>query len=46
MPDGKTRAQELYNDTVVGFNSLGVEIVRTTIEEPVFEREAKHANSI
>jgi hypothetical protein len=39
--------QELYNDTVIGFNKLGEEVVRVTIEEPTFERPAEaHVNSI
>jgi nitrate reductase beta subunit len=46
MPDGSTKVQEIYNDTVLGFNKLGAETVRVTIEEPVFERPAAHANSI
>ncbi len=46
MPDGSTRVQELFNDTVIGYNKFGVECVRVTIEEPVFERSAAHANSI
>jgi len=47
MPGGGTQVQELYNDTVVAFNKLGREIVRTTIEEPTFERPRElHVNSI
>ncbi len=47
MPDGSSRVQEIYNDTVLGYNKFGVEVVRTTVEEPVFERPAAlHANSI
>jgi nitrate reductase beta subunit len=47
MPGGKTKIQEIFNDTVIGFNKFGKEVVRVTIEEPVFERtKAKHANSI
>ena len=47
MPDGKLKIQEIYNDTVIGFNKLGEEVVRTTIEEPTFERPAAtHVNSI
>jgi len=47
MPDGKTKVQEIYNDTVIGYNKLGEEVVRTTIEEPTFERPATaHVNSI
>lgn len=47
MPDGKTKVQEIYNDTVMGYNKFNIEVVRTTVEEPVFERPAHlHANSI
>jgi nitrate reductase beta subunit len=47
MPDGTSRIQELFNDTVVGFNRLGEEVVRVTVEEPMFERPAaEHVNSI
>jgi len=46
MPDGSTRTQEIYNDTIIGYNKFGKEAVRITIEEPTFERPAIHANSI
>jgi nitrate reductase beta subunit len=46
MPDGSARTQEIFNDTVIGYNKFGREAVRITIEEPVFERPAIHANSI
>jgi nitrate reductase beta subunit len=46
MPDGSTKVQEIYNDTVVGFNKFGKEVVRITIEEPTFERPKEHLNSI
>jgi nitrate reductase beta subunit len=47
MPDETTRTQELFNDTVIGFNKLGEEVVRVTVEEPTFERPAEsHVNSI
>ena len=36
----------IYNDTVIAFNRDGKEIFRTTIEEPIHVRPAKHANSI
>jgi hypothetical protein len=39
--------QEVFNDTVIGFNKLGEEVARMTIEEPTFERPAEmHVNSI
>ncbi|MCW5777133.1 MAG: hypothetical protein KIS87_11910, partial [Phycisphaeraceae bacterium] len=46
MPDGSTKTQEVFNDTVIGFNDFNAEIVRITIEEPIFERPKQHANSI
>ena len=47
MPDGTSRTQELFNDTVVGFNKFDEEVVRVTVEEPTFERSSfAHVNSI
>jgi nitrate reductase beta subunit len=47
MPNGDSKTQELYNDTVIGFNKLDEEVVRVTVEEPTFERPAEaHVNSI
>lgn len=47
MPNGQSKVQEIFNDTVLGFNKFGEEVVRTTIEEPTFERPAAaHVNSI
>ena len=47
LPSGETKVQEIFNDTVLGFNKLGEEVVRVTIEEPTFERPAEvHVNSI
>ena len=37
---------EMYNDTVIAFNRGGKEIFRTDVEEPVYVRPAKHANTI
>jgi nitrate reductase beta subunit len=36
----------LYNDTVVAYGRDGQELFRTTVEEPLHERPAVHANSI
>lgn len=45
--DIKTKVQEIFNDTVLGFNKFNEEVVRVTIEEPTFERPAEqHVNSI
>jgi nitrate reductase beta subunit len=47
LPSGKERVQQIYNDTVVGYDRLGKEVVRVTIEEPTFERPREHhVNSI
>jgi hypothetical protein len=47
MPNGRTKVQEIFNDTVLGFNKFGKEVVRITIDEPIHERsKSKHANSI
>jgi hypothetical protein len=47
MPNGDTKVQEIYNDTVIGFNKFDKEVVRITVEEPTFERDAEmHVNSI
>jgi nitrate reductase beta subunit len=47
MPDGTKKVQEIWNDTVIGFNRFGKEVVRVTVEEPTFERPGGiHANSI
>jgi len=47
MPNGQSKTQELFNDTVIGYNKLGEEVVRVTVEEPTFERAADvHVNSI
>jgi nitrate reductase beta subunit len=47
MPNGQAKTQELFNDTIIGYNKLGEEVVRVTVEEPTFERPADvHVNSI
>jgi nitrate reductase beta subunit len=37
---------EMYNDTIIGYGKDGKELVRTTVEEPVYTRPEKHLNSI
>ncbi len=37
---------EMYNDTVIGYDKHGKEVARVAVEEPKFERPAKHYNSI
>jgi nitrate reductase beta subunit len=47
MPSGKMKVQEIFNDTVIGFNKRNEEVVRLTIEEPTFERpREQHVNSL
>jgi nitrate reductase / nitrite oxidoreductase, beta subunit len=47
MPSGKEQVQELYNDTIIGFNKFDKPVVTVTIDEPIHERpREKHANSI
>ena len=36
----------MYNDTVIGFDQRGREVVRTTVEEPLFVRPKERLNSI
>ena len=46
LPSGEQRTLEIFNDTVVGYSRSGREVVRTTVEEPTFERPSMHLNSI
>ncbi len=47
MPDGSSKTQEIFNDTVLGYNKFDEEVVRITVEEPTFERSPEHhVNSI
>jgi nitrate reductase beta subunit len=47
MPSGQMKVQEIFNDTVLGYNQRDEEVVRLTIEEPTFERpREQHVNSI
>ncbi len=36
----------MYNDTVIGYDRAGREVVRVTVEEPVHVRPSRYANSI
>jgi nitrate reductase beta subunit len=40
------RKVTLYNDTVIAYGKDGRELFRTTVEEPIHVRPARHANSI
>ena len=46
MPNGQKKVQEIFNDTVTGYNKFDKEAVRITVEEPTFERPKEHLNSI
>jgi nitrate reductase beta subunit len=46
MPSGQTKTLEIFNDTVIGYNRSGREAIRTTVEEPTYERPRQHLNSI
>tara|TARA_Y100000310_G_scaffold273078_1_gene288348 strand:- start:176 stop:469 length:294 start_codon:yes stop_codon:yes gene_type:complete len=46
LSDGSQRGLDIYNDTVIGYNEKGKECVRTTVEEPMYERPHNHFNSI
>ncbi|MDR7544336.1 MAG: 4Fe-4S dicluster domain-containing protein [Armatimonadota bacterium] len=40
------RKWEMFNDTVIGLDRAGKEVVRLTVEEPVFIRPRQHLNTI
>ncbi len=46
LPSGEQRTLEIFNDTAIGYGRSGREVVRTTVEEPTFERPPQHANTI
>ena len=46
LSDGSKTALEIFNDTVIGYNEKGKECVRTTVDEPMYERPGIHFNSI
>jgi nitrate reductase beta subunit len=46
MPDGTSKTLELFNDTAIGYDGRGREIIRVTVEEPVYERSKEYSNSI
>ena len=46
LPSGKKKTLEIFNDTIIGYDAKGREIVQLTIEEPTFERSKEHYNSI
>jgi len=35
MPDGTSKTQELFNDTVIGFNKFDEKVARVTVYSPV-----------
>ena len=46
MPSGEEKVQEIFNDTVIGFNKFGKEVVRVTIEEPVIGTAGRKARQL
>ncbi len=46
LPNGTKKTLEIFNDTVVGYDEKDREIVRLTVEEPIYERSKEHYNSI
>lgn len=46
--EGTLRGKQvtIYNDTIIAYGKENEELFRTTVDEPVFERPEKHANSI
>jgi nitrate reductase beta subunit len=46
LSDGSQTGLDIYNDTVIGYNEKGKECLRTTVEEPMYERANSHFNSI
>lgn len=42
----RDRQVTVYNDTIIAYGKDGKELFRTAVEEPMFERPEKHANSI
>lgn len=46
LPGGKKKTLEIFNDTVIGYDSKGREVVRVTVEEPIYERPKEYYNSI
>jgi len=46
LPSGKTKTLAIFNDTVVAYDTDGQEVVRVTVEEPIYERPKQYYNSI
>jgi len=42
----KGRKWEMFNDTVIGLDRAGKEIVRVSVQEPIYTRPPRHLNSI
>ncbi len=40
------RKWEMFNDTVIGLDAAGRELVRLTVQEPIYTRPSQHLNSI
>jgi len=46
LPGGRKKTLEIFNDTAIGYDANNREIVRLTVEEPIFERSKQYSNSI
>ncbi len=46
MRSGEKKLLEVFNDTVIGYNRSNREVIRVTVDEPTYERNAQHPNSI
>jgi len=46
LPNGRRKTLEIFNDTAIGFDANDREIVRLTVEEPIFDRGKQYYNSI
>ncbi|MFQ5767665.1 MAG: 4Fe-4S dicluster domain-containing protein [Acidobacteriota bacterium] len=46
LPSGKKKTHEIFNDTVIGYDTRNRPAVRITIEEPIHVRPSEHYNSI
>lgn len=46
LPSGNKKVQEIFNDTIIGYNMRGVEVIRIRVEEQSFRRPDIHLNTI
>jgi nitrate reductase beta subunit len=46
LPSGQKRTLEVFNDTVIGYDAKGREVVQVTVQEPMYVRSKEYFNSI